>query len=752
MTSYQLPSDPNAPLAPAAPAAGVSPVVPPVGMPWSEAGDGEGIKLTGLLHSLRRRWLPALGLGILAATSVAALLWMLIPVNFEALSILRVNREVSSPIGDRYRSYGTIQDYNNYKQTQAMLLRSPYVISIALRDRAINQLPMISLDKFGRRRTNSVAWLADEIKVDLAGESEILQVRLSGENPDHVKAVLDAVVKSYLAEIVNREKSEKLSILDMLRQRYADNQAAMRQKSDQLHELAVTFGSPDLAVVRNQHQIDMEQMRYKKLELDRLQSELDAVEIELAQRNLLLQYGQVPISDFAVLDELERDPEYAAYQMQVKQLEDQIRQAGERIRPGSPQFNLLNQEVEIWQTKLQERDDELRPRIIERIRRQSGDSVQVSQRDYYAQGMKLQMLNQKVTQARSEYLDLFNKVGNVGEYSGNMDALAGEVKTLQRQTEELKLEIDRLDLEVRTQDRIRVVQAADVPDVSNFMFKLTEVIVAWGMTFLGVVAGIAYWDYLSKLVNTTQDVNSTTALRIIGTLPELQPRGLIQLPFKRPASQDALNYSIDTIRTALLYNRQRTIRVAMITSAAGQEGRTTVASQLAASMARSGRRTLLIDGDFRNPQLHLVFGQANENGLCELLRGELQTAEAVKTTTVENLWLLPAGVFDQNSIQALSHNIARQIFEELRGQFDCVVIDAAPVLTSADALLVGQFVDSSILSVRRDVSRLPKVNAACERLMSVGIHVIGAVLNGESTEVRAGERSAAPQEQIALPT
>ena len=203
-----------------------------------------------------------------------------------------------------------------------------------------------------------------------------------------------------------------------------------------------------------------------------------------------------------------------------------------------------------------------------------------------------------------------------------------------------------------------------------------------------------------------------------------------------------MNVSVDGIRTALLYNRH-VAQVVMVTSATGQEGRSTVASQLAVSMARVGKRTLLVDGDLRSPQQHLVFGVEARAGLCEMLRGEATAEQTILPTAAENVWLLVAGRCDQIALQGLAGEQANQVFQNLRERFDVIILDSSPVLTSADALLLGQYSDTTLISVRRDISQLPKVNAACDRLTSVGIHVLGAVVNGTDVEVRHGELSVA---------
>src|SRR5690606_17621303 len=143
--------------------------------------------------------------------------------------------------------------------------------------------------------------------------------------------------------------------------------------------------------------------------------------------------------------------------------------------------------------------------------------------------------------------------------------------------------------------RIAEIQSAETPDYSNdLMRKLQTVggaIFALGLVLVGFVAV----DYLSQRVNAVADLTKQIGLRVIGTLPSLS--GFGGGVMKRGV-REMLIESIDSIRATLLYSKgTKPVEVIMVTSAMGHEGKTTVASQLAISFARAGRRTLLIDGD-----------------------------------------------------------------------------------------------------------------------------------------------------------
>src|SRR5262249_30888475 len=128
--------------------------------------------------------------------------------------------------------------------------------------------------------------------------------------------------------------------------------------------------------------------------------------------------------------------------------------------------------------------------------------------------------------------------------------------------------------------------------------------------------------------------------------------------------QNLLTESIDATRTMLQHAaRQSGLRVVMVTSALGGEGKTSLASHLATSLARAGCRTLLIDGDLRRPVVHRLFDVDGTPGLSEVLRGEAAVEDAVSPTPVDSLWILPAGAYDGQTLQVLARGGARPVLD-----------------------------------------------------------------------------------------
>jgi len=174
----------------------------------------------------------------------------------------------------------------------------------------------------------------------------------------------------------------------------------------------------------------------------------------------------------------------------------------------------------------------------------------------------------------------------------------------------------------------------------------------------------------------------------------------------------------------------RGTRTVMVASGVAREGKTTLATHLAGSLARAGCKTLLIDCDLRRPSVHPLFDLPAQPGLCEVLLQQAEAASAARPTTIPGLAVLPAGRWNRLVLQSLAQGEAGKLFEQLKQDYDFLVIDSHPVLLAADSLLVGQNVDAVILSLLRDVSQAPVAYAACQRLTTLGIRVLGAVVHG----------------------
>lgn len=746
---HRLPAIPQ----PAAGALGA----PMPAVPWIDTNERQGgFNFAAFLHSLRRRWLTGLGIGFLLASLVSLLLWFLVSVKYEAFVAIRVSRAREQALGNKYQRAVLPQEYDIEKQTQAGLIKSPMVINAALRQPGISQLSIVRDEPWPwmGQRENPVAWLQRELKVRYDEGSELLYLSMREKNPDELTTLLDAITDAYMREEVEKTRLDELARLERLNKTKLRMQQELKAELGKLGELAKTYGSPESEQVKLQLDMLLKELMSREQERVAARKSYSEVMDLYYQQQARIQAGSTfQPRAFEIEDMLLQYPEYAALKTQLVEMEQAMNLRTGQLRGAAGAGAGMQAQIAALKNQMEQFKVEKKDEAIQRLKLLTNQDDRALQQDLRVLNLQATMAQKRLDALDKEMETLREKLRQMGMFSVDLEAIEMDLKQREETAKSVGEEIEALQLLVQSKPQIKVLQTAQIPDVSNWIMKYLQIIAAWFLTLGGTVLALAFWDMQSKRVNNTQEVVDTGDIRVIGTLPLLQSRragGLLPLSETgKRLIEVGLTRSIDSIRTALLYAKsKRPYEIVMVSSALGQEGKTTVASQLAVSFARSGRRTLLIDGDLRNPQQHVVLGMPFQQGLCELLRGDATLDEVIQPTPAEGLWALSAGYRDGNTDQLLATSVLGKVFAELRQRFDLVVIDTGPVLTSPDAMLLGQHVDGTLIAVRRDVSRLPKVTEACNRLRSVGIQVAGAVVNGEAIDIRKSELKLSDQVQV----
>lgn len=210
---------------------------------------------------------------------------------------------------------------------------------------------------------------------------------------------------------------------------------------------------------------------------------------------------------------------------------------------------------------------------------------------------------------------------------------------------------------------------------------------------------------------------------------------LIMLRAPRSIASEAFR----TIRTGiLLSSADHPPKVILVTSGKKSEGKTTLATNLSATLAQSANRTIIIDADLRRPALHRSFGiESKTSGLVDYLTGQKSLDQVIRMTPVDGLFVIPAGPIPPNPSELLGSKKMADLIEELRQEFDYVIIDTPPVLPVTDAVLLSRAVDGVVLVVRGQETQKQVAKEAASRLQQAGARILGVVLN--DVDFRSGD-------------
>jgi capsular exopolysaccharide synthesis family protein len=172
------------------------------------------------------------------------------------------------------------------------------------------------------------------------------------------------------------------------------------------------------------------------------------------------------------------------------------------------------------------------------------------------------------------------------------------------------------------------------------------------------------------------------------------------------------------------------VKALMLTSALQGEGTTTVAANLALTLAaRESLSILLVESNFRRPRLSQLFHTDVGRGLTELIFKEAEWEAVVKETAQSNLFLIPAGRLPSNPTQLFELPRFEELLEEFRGEFDLTLFDAPPLLAYAEPLVLASKVDRVLLVAQAERTRADLLVQGKEELEKIGAQVLGVVLN-----------------------
>ncbi|ANB77113.1 tyrosine protein kinase [Paraburkholderia phytofirmans OLGA172] len=207
------------------------------------------------------------------------------------------------------------------------------------------------------------------------------------------------------------------------------------------------------------------------------------------------------------------------------------------------------------------------------------------------------------------------------------------------------------------------------------------------------------------------------------------PTGAKLLAVENPA--DLSIEALRSLRTSLHFARiEAKNNILMITGSSPNAGKTFVASNLAAVIAQSGQRVLLVDADMRKGTAHLSLGVSAGNGLSELISGRVAFQDAIhKNAGQENLDFLSRGCVPPNPSELLMHPRFTKIMSDVAGQYDLVIVDTPPILAVTDAAIIGNIAGTSLMVVRFGVNQLKEVELARQRLEHNSVKVNGTIFN-----------------------
>jgi len=686
--------------------------------------------VTAAAHAFRRRWFPLAVLGVILGGSAGAAFWFLTKTQYTAVA--RVVVPAQDQVFAGTAEDGLVQgDYELKKRSQVQLMTSPRVLLPALTADEIVPLPLVREHQSG----DVQSWLRSCLTVSFPGNAEIMELRVRCPDKETAGKLADSIREQYLA--YHKEGlNKRIAQIERLKKDRDLYRGQFREAQAKLLNLEQVSNDAVMLTPEEQEQSRQAQLYWnERFTIDQ--------QIWIKAERLKELTGAVPQTAPVVSDEelqlyLESSSDYVTLQKRIEALKAEIERA-----PSLYSGEVLKQTVARAQERITEAETGIGD-LTERIRR--GIEREKRRTQAFETPAQVESDIAKLNARKAALDDLIKQ--NTPQSDGltvsqvDIEMKRMEVANLQSLLNRVQRQLDHAelaklsDIEQQMETGIREDGDVYVHAEDDERRKLVQSCAAGGAVFVAVSAVILLFDLRRRKLNDTSDVNSVLQLQVLGTVPLLRGKGA-----KRMEQSARLAEAVDGVAATLLCRTAGSDhRLVMISSAMAGEGKTTLAANLATSLAAAGRRTLLVDFDLRRPMLHQVYQVPIGPGLGELLsaREPAEFGEYLQETMTDNLWLLTAGAKRHGALAELSDERVAELFHEFKEHFEFIIVDGPPVLPVVDTRLVARHADGVVISMLRDLSELPKVKAACQLLQSYRVNILGGVVIGASGDVYYG--------------
>ncbi len=401
-------------------------------------------------------------------------------------------------------------------------------------------------------------------------------------------------------------------------------------------------------------------------------------------------------------------------------------------------FKIEAQQAQLTLSELNNRYGNKHPKVIDaqsrlntaraNLKSQINNIVDTIEKDYQISLQTVQSLEDTLNKGKQA-------IQQVGRSQIDLLHLEREVQINQQMYDTFYTRIREVDeAEGMSTTNAHISEYAEAPLGPVKPKKALIVLLSLLLSLAGATALAILMESMNDSITGTDDVENMLKLRMLGIIPLVSKKSKASkastalVPGSLDNDRDSFEESIKTIRTSVcLEEIENANQVIMVTSALPGEGKSTLASHLAHSLAQM-ERVLLIECDLRRPSLHRAFKFNDATGLAQLLMGEAKFGQSIKLDVVDGLDVIPAGTIPKNPLELISSDRFTRLLEQMKKRYDRIVIDSAPVQAVSDALILGRLADTVLYAVKADSTPVNISARGVKRLREADISLCGAVV------------------------
>lgn len=709
-------------------------------MTWEESPQAVASRFANpLAIAWRRRAMVLLGL-VLGLIGGAVYYSQRPPVYQSTAQVLVVKKraDIVPSMGGSPMQQMYVEDYLT---THAILIRSQPILRRAAELMKTKYPGVLPDDVEPTRFFQDGLTITREYREGNIPVSNVLNLSFRSQRSEDCAKVLNSIIEAYRQYLNETFNDLNREFADQMRKAQDTLLKELKVKKDRYE--AIARKDPLTLVLKAKDVLNSVQSRMTKLEEKRVELEVRQAEIRTYQ-NMIADAKKDGKSDAVIIKILEnRYPvlRQASNSPETRFLEDQlaslqVKESDFRVLygPDHPQWKSLQAQIKSVQERLNKRGT---------VPDVGGDPLEVFlsslESEYKANETVLQDVVKALAEERTKATQMAEFLQEEEQARKDIEPYQALLDSILQRLRQIQMSSEAGGYEAQT-----IVDAGlGVKVAPNLVLTLAL------SSAVGLVLGMAL-AYLAELTDrgfrTPEEIRQTLGLPVIGHIPPLH--------LDRPPTDNSLDptlvayhaprsraaESFRGIRTALYFSTQgRGHQVIQVTSPTKGEGKSTLLSNLAISIAQSGKTVVLVDADFRRPAIHRLFRLPKEDrsGLASILSGEAEFPDVVRPVTqVPGLSVLPCGPRPVNPAELLASAKFHELIAFLRDRYDFVLVDSPPVLAVSDPASIAPLVDGVLLLLRLSKNVRPLAIRARSELATVGANVLGVLVNGMAPYAR----------------
>jgi capsular exopolysaccharide synthesis family protein len=542
------------------------------------------------------------------------------------------------------------------------------------------------------------------IEVNPVKDSRIVDISFRSPNPQFSALVANSVADAYIEEILEMKMASTRRTLEWMTKKAEEEQAKLEKA-----EMGLQGYMKANDIVSLENRIAVTPQKLSELGTQLIQAEGKRKELEAMHNKIVMAGNNSAAAE--TIPVIGDDAAMLTLRSQMLQAEQKIREMSSKFGEKHPVMIKALGDLELL-TKKKEQE-------IRRI-------VQTVKNDYELALIKENGLRAQLDQTKNEAVNLNDKVVQYGVFKR-------DIETNRQIYDALLMKMKEQSITEETNPvNLWMVEKATVPSAPASPRKKVNLLLGLVVGLFGGIGLAFFVEYLDDSIKTPEEAEALLHTPVLGVVSNWhgKEQAIETVVLDDPRSAGAESFK--TLRTALLLSSAgQPPKLILVTSSVPGEGKTTTSLNLALSMAQSGKRVLLIDGDMRKPRLHDILKLDNSRGLSTFLAGGGRT-DLLQSGPLPNLAVITSGPIPPNPLELLTAEGLPDLLETLKTRFDFIICDSPPLLSVTDALMLSRIFQGTMVVARSHRTTYGMARRALKSLSDIQAPVLGIFINGLS--------------------